>query len=113
MFNLVAINLPDREGNYERHCQMPKCRNEGRYQLYNDIEDSGLPDWEGKTICSRHLMEESRHRPEIVMSLIDILIDTMEQHALFPEEPIPQGPGGPHILPFRRAKCRSESKVET
>src|SRR6266511_5713998 len=78
MFNMVAINLPDAQGKYAHHCHREKCKNEGRYQIYSDIEDAGLPDWEGKAICSRHLMEEARHRPEIVMSLIDMLIDTME-----------------------------------
>jgi hypothetical protein len=111
VFNLVAINLPDDENKYEHHCYMPKCPNVGRYQLYGVIEESGLPDWEGKPICSRHLMEEARHRPEIVMSLIDTLIDTMEQHQLFPEEPVPHGPQGPGILPFRRKASKDKSAV--
>ena len=53
MFNMVAINLPDAHGNYAHHCHMQKCPNEGRYQIYSAIEDSGLPDWEGQAICSR------------------------------------------------------------
>lgn len=100
MFNLVAINLPDAHRNYAQRCHVAKCPNEGRYQIYNDIDDSGLPDWEGKPICSRHLMEESRHRPEIVMSLIDILIDTMEQYHLMPEDPAPQGATQRRLLQF-------------
>jgi len=113
MFNLVAINLPNGDGKYEHRCHISKCPNEGRYQLYSDIEDAGPPDWEGKTICSRHLMEEARHRPEIIMSLIDILVDTMEQHQLFPEEPIPHGAGGPQVIPFRRAGCNRDAQPLT
>jgi hypothetical protein len=100
MFNLVAINLPDRHRKYHQRCYLQKCPNEGRYQIYSDITDSGLPDWEGKPICSWHLMEQARHRPEIVMSLIDILIDTMEQHHLFPEEPAPIGAGTRRVIQF-------------
>jgi hypothetical protein len=62
-----------------------------------------LPDWEGKPICSHHLVEESRHRPEIVMSLIDMLIDTLEQHRLFPEEVAPQGAVGRQVIQFHRS----------
>ena len=102
MFNLVAINLPDRDLKYAQKCHKEKCPNEGRYQLYDDIPDGGLPDWEGKAICSRHLVDEARHRPEIVMSLIDMLIDTLEEHRLFPEEHMPQVPGRRQVIPFRR-----------
>lgn len=102
MFNLVAINLPDANRNYAQRCHKAKCPNEGRYQLYSDIDDMGLPDWEGQPICSRHLVEEARHRPEIVMSLIDMLIDTMEQHRLFPEERPPHGAGGRQVIQFQR-----------
>jgi len=70
MFNLVAINLPDSHKKYTNKCHKEKCPNEGRYQLFSDIDETGLPDWEGKPICSKHLVEEARHRPEIVMSLI-------------------------------------------
>jgi hypothetical protein len=100
MFNLVAINLPDSQRKYADKCHKQKCPNEGRYQLFSDIEDSGLPDWEGKAICSRHLVEEARHRPEIVMSLIDMLIDTLEQHRLFPEAHAPEGPGRRQVIQF-------------
>lgn len=102
MFNLVAINLPDEHRNYAHHCHVRKCTNEGRYQIYDDIDEMGIPDWEGKPICSRHLMEESRHRPEIVMSLIDILIDSMERHHLFPEEPAPRGAASRQVILFHR-----------
>ncbi len=112
MFNMVAINLPDAQGKYAHHCHREKCKNEGRYQIYSDIEDAGLPDWEGKAICSRHLMEEARHRPEIVMSLIDMLIDTMEQNHLFPEEPA-QGADGRQVIQFHRPPRRSESHTLT
>jgi hypothetical protein len=100
MFNLVAINLPDAHRNYAHRCHRQKCTNEGRYQIYSDIEDSGLPDWEGKPICSRHLMEEARHRPEITMSLIDMLIDALESHHLFPEDPAPVGAGTRRVIQF-------------
>ncbi len=53
MFNLVAINLPDAQRKYAQKCHKEKCPNEGRYQFFADIEDSGLPDWEGKAICSK------------------------------------------------------------
>jgi hypothetical protein len=101
MFNLVAINLPNAELKYANKCHKEKCPNEGRYQLFADIEDSGLPDWEGKAICSRHLVEEARHRPEIVMSLIDILIDTLEQHRLFPEAHAPVA-GHRQVIQFHK-----------
>lgn len=102
MFNLVAINLPDAHGKYAQKCHKEKCPNEARYQLFADIDDSesGLPDWEGKAICSKHLVEEARHRPEITMSLIDILIDTLEQHRLFPEVHAPQNPGHRQVIQF-------------
>jgi hypothetical protein len=100
MFNMVAINLPDAQRKYAQTCHKAKCPNDGRYQLFADIdEDSGLPDWEGKAICSRHLVEEARHRPEIVMSLIDMLIDTLEQHRLFPEVATPAA-GRRQVIPF-------------
>jgi hypothetical protein len=111
MFNMVAINLPDAHGNYAHRCHLHKCPNDGRYQIYNVIEESGLPDWEGEPICSRHLMEEARHRPEIVMSLIDMLIDTMEQNHLFPEDPLPEGESQRQVLAFRRPPRRSESST--
>jgi hypothetical protein len=103
MFNLVAINLPDTNRKYAHKCYKAKCPNDGRYQIYSDIEEMGLPDWEGHPICSRHLVEEARHRPEIVMSLIDMLIDTMEQHHLFPEERAPQGANGRQVIQFHRS----------
>ena len=101
MFNLVAINLPDANKKYARTCHVAKCPNDGRYQLFSDIDEMGLPDWEGKAICSRHLMEEARHRPEIVMSLLDILIDTLERNHLFPEERGPQG-ADRRVIQFHR-----------
>ena len=100
MFNLVAINLPDPHGKYAQKCHKEKCPNEGRYQFFADIDEEGLPDWEGKTICSKHLVEEARHRPEIIMSLIDMLIDTLEQHRLFPEVHVPEGAGRRQVIPF-------------
>ena len=100
MFNLVAINLPDSGGKYAAKCQKNKCPNEGRYQLFADIDEAGLPDWEGRPICSHHLVEEVRHRPEIVMSLIDILIDTLEQHRLFQVAHPPEGVGARQVLAF-------------
>jgi hypothetical protein len=100
MFNLVAINLPDAQKKYASKCHKEKCPNDGRYQLYANIDEMGLPDWEGKAICSHHLVEEARHRPEIVMSLIDILIDTLEQHRLFAEAHPPEGGGGRQVLAF-------------
>jgi hypothetical protein len=102
MFNLVAINLPDVQRNYAKKCYKEKCPNDGRYQLFSNIDETGLPDWEGQTICSKHLVEEARHRPEIVMSLIDILIDTLEQHRLFPEMHAPEGTGSRQVIQFRR-----------
>jgi len=102
MFNLVAINLPDAHRKYAQHCHKEKCPNEGRYQIHSDIDEMGLPDWEGLPICSHHLVDEGRHRPEIVMSLIDMLIDTLEQHRLFPEETAPQGAGARQVIQFRR-----------
>jgi hypothetical protein len=101
MFNLVAINLPDAHKKYPHKCHKEKCPNEGRYQIFSDIEETGLPDWEGKAICSKHLVEEARHRPEITMSLIDMLIDTMEQHNLFAAHP-PEGAAGRQVLQMQR-----------
>jgi hypothetical protein len=40
------------------------------------------------------------HRPEITLSLIDMLIDTLEQHRLFPEVPVPEGAGRRQVIPF-------------
>jgi hypothetical protein len=100
MFNLVAINLPDVHKKYAKKCHKEKCPNDGRYQIYSSIDETGLPDWEGKAICSKHLVEEARHRPEIVMSLIDILIDTLEQHRLFPEVHTPEGTGSRQVIQF-------------
>ncbi len=103
MFNLVAINLPDAHKKYAHKCHKEKCPNEGRYQLFSNIDDAGLPDWEGRAICSRHLVEEARHRPEIIMSLIDIMIDTMEQHDLFGEAQPPEGTSGRQVLQMQRS----------
>jgi hypothetical protein len=100
MFNLVAINLPDAQRKYANKCYKEKCPNDGRYQLYANIDEMGLPDWEGNAYCSHHLVEEARHRPEIVMSLIDILIDTLEQHRLFAEACPPEGVAGRQVLAF-------------
>jgi hypothetical protein len=103
MFNLVAINLPVHHDTYTHSCHKEKCPNPGRYQIYSVLREGDLPDWEGIPICSKHLVEEARHRPEIVMSLIDILIDTLEQHHLFPEAPVPAGPSGRRVIRFRRS----------
>lgn len=100
MFNLVAINLPDSGGKYAGKCHKAKCANDARYQIFAAIEDAGLPDWEGKPICSHHLVEEARHRPEIVMSLIDMLIDTLEQHRLFQTVHPPEGVSARQVLAF-------------
>jgi hypothetical protein len=102
MFNLVGINLPDAHRKYLQHCHKEKCPNEGRYQLYSDIDEMELPDWEGRPICSRHLVEEARHRPEIVMSLIDMLIDTLEQNGLFSAAHAPEGAGARQVILFHR-----------
>ena len=102
MFNLIAINLPDSHHKYANKCYKEKCPNEGRYQLFADIDETGLPDWEGKAICSFHLVDEARLRPEITMSLIDMLIDTLEQHRFFTETHAPQGAGARQVLTFRR-----------
>ncbi len=103
MFNLVAINLPDAHKRYANKCHKEKCPNEGRYQLFADIDETGLPDWEGKAICSRHLVEEARHRPEIIMSLIDIMIDTMERHELFSQAHPPEGAAGRQVIHMQRS----------
>ncbi len=102
MLNLVAINLPHEHNKYLHNCHKDKCPNPGRYQLFSIMAEGDLPDWEGVPICSKHLVEEVRHRPEITMSLIDMLIDTLEQHHLFLEAPVPMGPSGRQIIPFRR-----------
>ena len=82
MFNLVSINTKEGGNDYSCCCHVTKCPNPGRYQLYGTIGPDELPDWEGRPICSRHLVDEARLRPEIVMSLLDILIDKMEEHKL-------------------------------
>ncbi len=82
MFNLVSINTKEGRKDYSQRCYVAKCPNPGRYQLYGSIGPDELPDWEGRAICSRHLVDEARLRPEIVMSLLDILIDKMEEHNL-------------------------------
>jgi hypothetical protein len=102
MFNLVAINLPDSHKKYASKCHKERCPNEGRYQLFSDIDETGLPDWEGQAICSKHLVEEARHRPEIVMSLIDMLIDTLEQHDLFSVAHAPEGPSSRQVIHMHR-----------
>jgi hypothetical protein len=98
MFNLVAINLKDEHGNLAHKCGVAKCTNLARYQLYPYLAEGELPDWEGSPICSRHLVEEARLRPEITMSLIDILIDEMEsKHVL----KAPSAPSGVHrVIPM-------------
>jgi hypothetical protein len=102
MFNLVAVNLRDKNKDHVHNCHLKKCPNPGRYQLYGAIEDGGLPDWEGQPICSKHLVEEIRHRPEIVMSLLDMLFDALEDQNLLTTHAVPQGAGSP-IIPFRKA----------
>lgn len=82
MFNLVSINTKEGRKDHSQRCYVAKCPNPGRYQLYGSIGPDELPDWEGRAICSRHLVDEARLRPEIVMSLLDILIDKMEEHNL-------------------------------
>jgi hypothetical protein len=79
MINLVSINHKEQKG-YPHPCRVAKCPNPGRYQLYAAIGADELPDWQGQAICSRHLVEEARHRPEILVSLIDAVIDAMEEH---------------------------------
>jgi hypothetical protein len=79
MINLVSINHKEQKG-YPDSCRVAKCPNPGRYQLYAAISEDELPDWQGQAICSRHLVEEARHRPEILVSLIDALVDAMEEH---------------------------------
>jgi hypothetical protein len=101
MFNLVAINVPDAHRRYAGKCHKDKCPNEGRYQLFGPIDEQELPDWEGKPICSKHLVAEARLRPEITMSLIDILIDTLERHHMYPEVRVPESTSTGHILPFQ------------
>ncbi|MGA3093231.1 MAG: hypothetical protein ABSD75_31940 [Terriglobales bacterium] len=82
MINSVTINRKKNK-EYSNPCHFAKCPNPGRYQLYAPIGADELPDWQGQAICSKHLVEEARHRPEIVMSLIDVLIDAMEEHQMF------------------------------
>ncbi len=79
MINSVTINHKEQK-EYPRPCHIVKCPNPGRYQLYAAIGADELPDWQGQAICSKHLVEEARHRPEILMSLIVALIDAMEEH---------------------------------
>lgn len=81
MINLVTINRKEQK-NYPHPCHIHKCPNPGRYQLYAILGSDELPDWEGQTICSKHLVEEARHRPGIFMSLIDALIDAMEERQI-------------------------------
>ncbi|MGA2337554.1 MAG: hypothetical protein WA383_16465 [Terriglobales bacterium] len=81
MINSVTINHKEQK-EYPHPCHIAKCPNPGRYQLYAAIGSDELPDWEGQAICSKHLVEEARHRPEILMSLIDALIDAMEEHQI-------------------------------
>ena len=81
MINIVTINHQERK-EYPHPCHVTKCPNPGRYQLFATIGSDELPDWEGQAICSKHLVEEARHRPEIIMSLIDALIDAMEEHEI-------------------------------
>jgi hypothetical protein len=101
MFNLVAINLPDANRNYAAKCHKAKCPNDGRYQMFSDIDEQGLPDWEGHAICSKHLVEEARHRPEITMSLIDMLIDALEEHRMFGQAHGPEGVGRRQVIQFQ------------
>ena len=82
MFNLVSINRKGSRKDYSQRCHVAKCPNPGRYQLFGSIGPDELPDWEGRPICSSHLVDEARLRPEIVMSLLDILIDKLEEHKL-------------------------------
>ncbi len=81
MINSVTINHKERK-EYPKPCHIAKCPNPGRYQLFAVIGLDELPDGEGQAICSKHLVEEARHRPEILMSLIDALIDAMEEHRI-------------------------------
>jgi hypothetical protein len=81
MINSVTINRKEQK-EYPHPCHIAKCPNPGRYQLYAVIGSDELPDWQGQAICSKHLVEEARHRPEILMSLIDALIDAMEEHQI-------------------------------
>ena len=97
-FNLVAINLKDEQGNLQQ-CHVAKCGNRARYQIFNPLADGDLPDWEGQPICSKHLVEEARHRPEIIMSLLDMMIDAMEAKHVFAVPTAPTGPA--RIVPLR------------
>jgi len=81
MINSVSINHKEQK-EYPHPCHIAKCPNPGRYQLYAAIESDELPDWQGQATCSKHLVEEARHRPEILLSLIDALIDAMEEHQI-------------------------------
>jgi hypothetical protein len=81
MINSVTINHKEKK-DYPHPCHVAKCPNPGRYRLYAVIGSDELPDWEGQAICSKHLVEEARHRPEILMSLIDALIDALEEHRI-------------------------------
>jgi len=101
MFNLVAINLRNHDGELSDKCSQPKCANPARYQIFPLMEEGELPDWKGNPICSHHLVEEARHRPEIILSLIDILIEEIESRGLLTP------PSGPHngdcrIIPMRQ-----------
>ena len=97
---LVAINLKNRSGELAATCSIPKCGNPARYQLFPPVQEGDLPDWSGNPICSHHLVEEARHRPEIILSLLDILIDEFESRGLL------SPPSGPHtedcrVIPMR------------
>ena len=91
MFNLVAINLKNANGSLSHKCHVGKCHNKARYQYFAPQATDELPDWEGLPICSHHLVEEARHRPEIILSLIDILIDELESHSVLGAPEAPDG----------------------
>jgi hypothetical protein len=100
MFNLVAINLKNRAGELPGLCALPKCGNPARYQFYPPAETGELPDWEGSPICSHHLVEEARHHPEITLSLIDMLIDALDDRGLLNASSSPHGAS--RIIPMTR-----------
>jgi len=100
MFNLVAINLKNRGGELDEQCSLPKCGNPARYQLYPPLEDGALPDWQGNPICSHHLVQEARHHPEITLSLIDMLIDALDDRGLLNASSSPHGAS--RIIPMPR-----------
>jgi hypothetical protein len=100
MLNLVAINLKNRDGELSDKCSIHKCVNPARYQLFPPLEEGELPDWAGNPVCSHHLVEEARHRPEIILSLLDILIEEFESRGLLTP---PSGPrsGDCRVIPMR------------